>query len=48
MIERCLATVASGQQEDGGWRDEHGLAQWWPWTTICALLTLQAYGQDIA
>jgi len=48
LIERYLATVANGQQEDGGWRDEHGLSQWWPWTTICALLTLRAYGESDA
>ncbi len=47
LIERCLVTVANGQQEDGGWRDEHGLSQWWPWTTICALLTLRAYDEGI-
>jgi hypothetical protein len=45
LIERCLTTVANGQQEDGSWQDEHGLSQWWPWTTICALLTLRAYGR---
>jgi hypothetical protein len=45
LLERCLSTVANGQQEDGGWRDEHGLSQWWPWTTICSLLTLRAYGR---
>ncbi|MBI3960101.1 MAG: hypothetical protein HY328_14910 [Chloroflexi bacterium] len=45
LIERCLATVANGQQEDGGWRDEHNLPQWRPWTTICSLLTLRAYGR---
>lgn len=43
LIERCLATVANGQQEDGGWWDEHHLPQWRSWTTICNLLTLRAY-----
>lgn len=44
LIERCLATVANGQQEDGGWWDEHHLPQWRSWTTICNLLTLRAFG----
>lgn len=48
LIEQCLATVAGGQQEDGGWWDEHHLPQWRPWTTICALLTLRAFGESIA
>lgn len=43
LIERCLTTVAQGQQEDGGWWDEHNLHQWRTWTTICALLTLRDY-----
>ena len=47
LIERCLATVESGQQEDGGWIDEHNLPQWRSWTTMCSLLTLRAYGRSV-
>jgi hypothetical protein len=45
LIQRFLDTLENSQQEDGGWRDEHGLAQWFPWVTICNLLTLRAYGR---
>ena len=44
-ILRCAEAAPVGQQEDGGWQDEHGLTQRWPWTTICSLLTLRAYGR---
>lgn len=45
LLDQCLETVANGQQEDGGWWDEHKLPQWRAWTTICNLLTLRAYGR---
>lgn len=45
LIQRCLNSVAEGQKEDGGWVDEHSLAQWRSWTTIVNLLTLKAYGR---
>jgi hypothetical protein len=45
LIERGLHTLESSQQEDGGWRDQHGLPQWYPWVTISNLLTLRAYGR---
>jgi hypothetical protein len=45
MIQRLLDTLERTQQEDGGWRDEHGLPHWFPWVTICNLLTLRAYGR---
>jgi hypothetical protein len=43
LLETWLQTIESTQQEDGGWRDQHGLPQWYPWVTICNLLTLRAY-----
>jgi hypothetical protein len=45
LLEACLQTLETTQQEDGGWRDQHGLPQWYPWVTICNLLTLRAYGR---
>jgi hypothetical protein len=45
LIQHFLDTVKSTQQEDGGWRDEHGMAHWFPWVTICNLLTLRAYAR---
>ena len=45
MLDRFLDHLASGQQEDGRWKDQHDLPQWFPYTTITALLTLQGYGR---
>lgn len=46
FLARCLDGIAHGQEEDGGWWDEHRLPQWRAWTTICNLLTLRAYGVE--
>lgn len=43
VLRQHLDTFAAGQQEDGGWRDEHNLPQWWPYQTITALKVLRAY-----
>ena len=44
LVERRRASLATGQQEDGGWGDAHGLPQWRPLTTIWALKTLAPPG----
>ena len=43
ILERCLDHLARAQQSDGHWRDQHELPQWYPITTINALLTLRRY-----
>lgn len=43
MLERCLDHLATSQQSDGHWRDQHNLPQWYPMTTINALLALRRY-----
>ncbi len=45
LIDHCLHSLETTQQPDGGWTDQHGLAQWRPWVTICNLLALRAYGR---
>lgn len=45
LIDRSLDHLMDSQQEDGGWKDEHGLPQWRPYVTIQALLALRNYGR---
>jgi len=45
LIGRYLDHLEGTQQEDGGWRDEHGLAHWYPYVTISTLLALRRYGR---
>lgn len=45
FIDRCLELLAEGQQEQGHWRDQHDLPQWFPMTTINVLLALRRYGR---
>ena len=45
FIDRCLDLLAAGQQEQGHWRDQHDLPQWFPMTTINVLLALRRYGR---
>lgn len=45
LIERSLEHVAATQRDDGGWNDEHALAQWFPWVTITNLLALRNHGR---
>ncbi len=45
FTDRCLDLLAAGQQEQGHWRDQHDLPQWFPMTTINALLALRRYGR---
>ena len=47
LLRRMLDHVESAQDADGGWRDEHGLAQWRPYVTIMVLAGLRAHGRDI-
>lgn len=44
LLEASLATLYEAQQDDGSWHDQHGLAHWYPYVTICALLTLRRFG----
>jgi hypothetical protein len=44
LIEKRLAFLAAGQQEDGGWPDPHGLIQWRPLHTIWSLKALRDHG----
>lgn len=45
LTDRCLDLLAAGQQENGHWRDQHDLPQWFPMTTINVLLALRRYGR---
>lgn len=45
LVNRLLDILVNGQQEDGGWRDEHGLPQWYTFTTLRVLYTLRRYGR---
>lgn len=44
FLENALETLYESQQEDGSWPDQHSLAHWYPYTTICVLLTLRRFG----
>lgn len=44
LIDRSLNAILETQQDDGGWKDEHGLAQWYPVVTTQNLLALRNYG----
>lgn len=45
LLERSLDYAADTQRDDGGWNDEHNLAQWYSWVTITNLLALRNYGR---
>ncbi|MBN1284918.1 MAG: hypothetical protein JXB47_05950 [Anaerolineae bacterium] len=45
LVERNLDYLYHAQHDDGGWEDEHGLAQWRPYTTIISLLALKRFGR---
>lgn len=47
FIPAKLDYLESTQGEDGGWRDQHGLPQWYPIVTISNLVTLRNYGREI-
>ncbi len=44
LLRHTLSTLYEAQQEDGAWHDQHGLAHWYPYVTICALLALRRFG----
>jgi len=45
LLKRDLDYLMDTQQEDGHWKDEHNLPQWFPYTTIRNLLALKRYGR---
>lgn len=45
FIDRCLDLLLASQQEQGHWRDQHDLPQWFPMTTINVLLALRRFGR---
>lgn len=45
LVNQALDYLVENQQADGGWHDEHGLAQWWPYTTITSLVVLHRFGR---
>ena len=45
LVDQALEMLLEGQQDDGAWHDEHGLAQWFPMQTISALVTLERFGK---
>jgi hypothetical protein len=45
LLKRALDYLMDTQREDGSWKDEHDLPQWFPYTTIRNLLTLKRYGR---
>jgi hypothetical protein len=47
LLTSCLDHLQATQQDDGGWTDQHDLAQWKPYVTIANLLALRSYGRDI-
>jgi hypothetical protein len=47
FLARVLDTLESAQTSDGGWQDEHGLPQWYPYTTILVLKGLRSHGRAI-
>jgi hypothetical protein len=44
LKRRIFGTLAKIQQADGAWHDEHGFAEWHPWTTIAVLHALRQHG----
>lgn len=45
LLVRSLDYLAETQQYDGGWRDQHGLPQWYAYVTIKVLLALRSFGR---
>jgi hypothetical protein len=44
LLQRFVDYLTATQQDDGGWNDEHGLAQWRPYVTVTNLLALRHFG----
>ncbi len=45
LLARYLDGLATSQQAEGHWVDQHDLPQWFPMTTINVLLALRRYGR---
>ena len=45
FMARCLDTLERTQEDDGHWRDQHNLPQWYSMTSINNLLALRRYGR---
>ena len=45
LLDRFLDHLSNAQQEEGHWRDQHNLPQWYSMTTINVLLALRRYGR---
>jgi len=45
LLMPALEHLEQSQQDDGCWHDEHGLAHWYPITTIGNLWTLKQFGR---
>jgi hypothetical protein len=45
LIDRALTVLEQTQQEDGGWRDQHDLTQWFSTVTILNILVLRRFGR---
>ncbi|MCI0710403.1 MAG: hypothetical protein L0154_09605 [Chloroflexi bacterium] len=45
LVDKALDLLASFQQPEGHWKDEHGLTQWYPYSTITNLLTLRRFNR---
>lgn len=47
FLARVLDYLEGAQQDDGGWRDQHGLPVWYPIVTMNNLYGLRQHGRDI-
>lgn len=47
LLTTMLDHLENSQRDDGGWHDEHGLPQWYAYTTILVLNGLRLQGRDI-
>ncbi len=47
FLAHVLDTLQAGQQQDGGWHDQHGLPQWYPYVTMQVLRGLRRFGRQI-
>ncbi|MCA9882798.1 MAG: hypothetical protein KC708_07510 [Anaerolineae bacterium] len=45
VVEKALDHLEKTQESEGHWRDQHGLAQWYPMVTIGNLYALKQFGR---
>lgn len=45
VVEQALDHIEARQEDEGHWRDQHGLAQWFPMVTIGNLYALKQFGR---